>query len=544
MSALNMKISTKLFMGFGLVLSLVMVLIALVVMKLSAVANDTRRIEADLANSTRVININTTVKDNGISSMEMLLSTNSDHHATVLKQIEERNQATVKLIESLGKDLAGSPQDKKLLDEMKKQRGLYVDGFERVAGMLREGKHAEATYVAGEEMIPMLDPFLIALKKLDDHQKVKLDASIAEIKDAAASTRRMAIILGAIVVVFGLLSAASIIRSITRPLNQMRATITEVEKTGDFTRRVAVNSTDEVGVTARAFDDLMATLQQALGEVLGSVQKISASSKNVWSTSCEVSVSASNQSLSTSAMAAAVEEMTTSISHVSDSAREAQDISRQSERLSSEGGAIITKAADEMSRIAESARHASQTIAEVEQHSNQISSVVQVIEDIADQTNLLALNASIEAARAGEQGRGFAVVADEVRMLADRTSKATKEISGMISAMQRSTTTAVSAMGTTVEQVNEGVTLANKAGSAIGQIQEGEQRVDSVVSYISQALSEQTSVTNDYASQVEKVASITEVNSAAAAKLASEAETLQDLANAMQIVVGRFKIQG
>jgi len=544
MSALNMKISTKLFLGFGLVLSLVMVLIALVVMKLSTVANDTRRIEADLANSTRVININTTVKDNGISSMEMLLSTNSDHHATVLKQIEERNQATVKLIESLDKDLAGSLQDKKLLEEMKKQRGLYVNGFERVAGMLREGKHAEATYVAGEEMIPMLDPFLIALKKLDDHQKVKLDASIAEIKDAAASTRRMAIILGAIVVVFGLLSAASIIRSITRPLNQMRATITEVEKTGDFTRRVAVNSTDEVGVTARSFDDLMSTLQQALGEVLGSVQKISASSKNVWSTSCEVSVSASNQSLSTSAMAAAVEEMTTSISHVSDSAREAQDISRQSERLSSEGGAIITKAAEEMSRIAESARHASQTIAEVEQHSNQISSVVQVIEDIADQTNLLALNASIEAARAGEQGRGFAVVADEVRMLADRTSKATKEISGMISAMQRSTTTAVSAMGTTVEQVNEGVTLANNAGSAIGQIREGEQRVDSVVSYISQALSEQTSVTNDYASQVEKVASITEVNSAAAAKLASEAETLQDLANAMQTVVGRFKIQG
>ena len=96
--------------------------------------------------------------------------------------------------------------------------------------------------------------------------------------------------------------------------------------------------------------------------------------------------------------------------------------------------------------------------------------------------------------------------------------------------------------GDPAHPINRGAACSK--GSAIAQIREGEQRVDSVVSYISQALSEQTSVTNDYASQVEKVAGITEVNSAAAAKLASEAETLQDLANAMQTVVGRFKIQG
>ncbi len=542
MKVLNMKIGTKLGLGFGLILMLIGLLISLVVIQLSAVTEDTRHIAADLANSTRVISINTSVKDNGISSMEMLLSNNSDHHATILKQIEERNQSSAKIIEALNNDLAGSPQDIKFLAEMKKHRGLYVTGFEKVADLLKTGKQAEATYVAGEEMIPMLDPFLKAVKNLDDYQKVKLETSINQIEKAAVSTRKMAIILGIIVVLLGLFSAVSIILSITRPLNKMRTTITEVEKTGDFTRRVGVGSTDEVGVTAQSFDELMSALQLTLGDVLESVAKVSTSSKNLWTTSSEVSVSASNQSLATSAMAAAVEEMTTSICHVSDSAREALEISRQSGKLSSEGGKIITRTAAEMSQIAESVSRASQTIAEVEQHSNQISSVVQVIEDIADQTNLLALNASIEAARAGEQGRGFAVVADEVRALADRTSKATKEISRMISEMQRSANTAVAAMSTTVDKVNDGVTLANKAGVAIGQIREGEEKVDSVVGYISQALAEQSSVSNDYASQVEKVANITEVNSVAATKLASEADTLQELANAMQTAVGRFKI--
>lgn len=167
---------------------------------------------------------------------------------------------------------------------------------------------------------------------------------------------------------------------------------------------------------------------------------------------------------------------------------------------------------------------------------------VNTIEDIADQTNLLALNAAIEAARAGEQGRGFAVVADEVRALAERTTKATKEISGMIGAMQHSSHSAVDAMVKTVDRVNEGVALANQAGVAIDQIKEGEEQVDKVVGYISQALSEQSAVSNEFASQVEKVASITNENSVAATELASEANRLQELANAMQTAIGRFRI--
>lgn len=322
----------------------------------------------------------------------------------------------------------------------------------------------------------------------------------------------------------------------------MRSTITDVENNGDFTRRVGVVSADEVGVTAKSFDELMATLQQTLGDVLASVAKVSASSQSVWSTSSKVSVSVSNQNLSTSAMAAAVEEMTVSISHVSDKASEALKISSQSEKFSSEGGDIINQAATEMTRIADSVRHASKTIEEVSQHSAQIGEIVNTIEDIADQTNLLALNAAIEAARAGEQGRGFAVVADEVRALAERTTRATKEISGMISAMQHSTQSAVGAMVSTVDRVKDGVSLANQAGVAIGRIKDGEGQVNAVVSYISQALTEQSAVSNEFASQVEKVAKITDENSVAAAELASEANVLQDLANTMQSTVGRFKI--
>ena len=357
---------------------------------------------------------------------------------------------------------------------------------------------------------------------------------------AAARNLSIGFIVGG--VALGLFLAWWIIGSITGPLNRMRTTITEVEKSGDFTRRIPVNTGDEVGQTATSFNELLAALQQTFGQVLDSVGKVSDAARSLSAASGQVATSSSSQSEATSAMAAAVEQMTVSINHVSDSAHEAVDISRKSGKLSAEGGEVIQKAAEEMSQIAETVRHTAQAIEELGQHSNQISSIVQVIKDVADQTNLLALNAAIEAARAGEQGRGFAVVADEVRKLAERTTKATEEITQMIGAMQHSAHAAVSTMETAVDQVSGGVALANQAGSAIIQIKDGAEQVVGVVNDISSALSEQSSASNDIASQVERVAQMTEENSAAAAESASAASNLQELANNMQAAVSRFKI--
>lgn len=542
MNVRNMKIGVRLGLGFGLILLLVVILVAFVVTQLSTMTQGTEKIESDLSGRTRALALIMHVKDNGTSSMEMLLSTNSDYHATVIKQIEERNRSIDGIIESMERDLAGSQEGNTFLADIKKQRGLYAAGLEKVMALLKTGKQEQAAYVAGEEMIPALDPFLTAVMRLDERQGKHLDASIAQIKQSASSVRNMGIVVGVAVVLLGLFSAGYIVLSITRPLNRMRTVIMEVGKNDDFTQRIAIDSMDEVGETAQAFDGLMASLQGIFGQVLESADKVSALAKSLSFASGDAANRSSNQSESTSAMAAAVEEMTVSINHISSGAREALDISRQSGNLSSEGGEIIQQVAAEVSRIAETVRDTSRNIGEVGLHSNQISSIIQVIKDIASQTNLLALNAAIEAARAGEQGRGFAVVADEVRKLAERTSSATEEISSMIGVMQDSAHNAVAAMDASVDQVNNGVTLANQAGASIDQIKGGALRVVDVVNDISSALAEQSSASNDLSRQVENVARMTEENSTAVAKTAIEADNLQELASAMRAAVGRFKI--
>jgi methyl-accepting chemotaxis protein len=537
-----MKIGQKLGLGFGIILLLVGMLSVLVVAKLSGVERDSEHIAADISNKTNVSAISAAVKDNAISSMELLLNTDNDINAKIVKQIEERNTSNSQMIDELGKALAGSPEDEKMLTEIKKHRGLYIAGVDRVVKMIKEGKREEASYVAGEEMIPMLAPFLKAVKTLDDHQSTKVDASSKAIRVNASAIRNSLIVLSFVVVLLGLFSAWSIVRAITGPLNRMRGTIVEVERNGDFRQRIAIHGKDEVGETARAFDSLMESLQKTLATILADADRVANSARGLSAASNSLADSASNQSESASAIATAAEQMARSSDQVAENAREALAISRRSGDLSAEGGEIIGRAAYEMSRIAETVQKTSLTIGEVGQHSNEISSIVQVIKEIAAQTNLLALNAAIEAARAGEQGRGFAVVADEVRKLAERTTKSTEEISTMITAVQRSANAAVAAMSTSVGEVSSGVALANQAGETIVQIKQGAGQVVEVVNSISSSLVEQSDANNNLTQQVERVAEMTLETNNAAQETAREAEKLKALANDMQSAIGRFKI--
>lgn len=435
-----------------------------------------------------------------------------------------------------------TPEEKQLADTFDQQWKTYRESRERTMNSASAGDFEAARENAKKDAGPKYSTARDTMFKLLELQGAIAKEEFDRAEASYAMGRNLSI--GAIVggVALGLFLAWWIIRSITGPLNQMRTTISEVEKNGDFTRRIPVDSEDEAGQTAKSFNELMAALQQTLGQVLDSVAKVSDAAQSLSAASGQVAAGSSSQSEATSSMAAAVEEMTVSINHVSDSAREAVEISRKSGKLSTEGGEVIQKAAAEMSQIAETVRHTAKTIEELGQQSNQISSIVQVIKDVADQTNLLALNAAIEAARAGEQGRGFAVVADEVRKLAERTTKATAEITQMIGAIQHSAQAAVSTMDSAVGQVSGGVALANQAGSAIVQIKDGAERVVGVVNDISSALAEQSSASNDIAGQVEKVAQMTEENNAAAAETANAANNLQVLANNMRAAVSRFKI--
>jgi methyl-accepting chemotaxis protein len=336
--------------------------------------------------------------------------------------------------------------------------------------------------------------------------------------------------------------ALILIKSITHPLVAVEHTMEEIQTSRDFTRRVPVTGTDEVGQAARAFNQLLDSLQSAFKGILSSIDRLMEASEELSGHAGRAAQTSVVTSESTSAMASAVEEMSVSITHVSENAKDTLEVSRHTGELSQQGSEVIRDTSARMRSMAKSVDCSAQTMANLGKQSEQISSIVQVIKDVADQTNLLALNAAIEAARAGEQGRGFAVVADEVRKLAERTAAATGEIVAKISAVQESSRNAVQAMQQATEEVTQSVELANRASAAIANIRQGSETVQQHVNDITSALTEQGIASQSIAQQVERVAHAAEENSVEAAGGASAVGKINAMAQQVRAEVSKFKV--
>jgi methyl-accepting chemotaxis protein len=457
--------------------------------------------------------------------------------------VKSANKFISQLVDELDKvdTIVKKTNDQKLIDTSPKLINLASDYKKQFQAMVSApvGQDRMMAAIAvrktAQSMESMLQDFLLSMNDRIENETLQTQSYIGSIGNFAMLSGIIAIIIGGALAFF-------IPRAITRPLNLMKETIIQIEKSHDLTRRIKEGSHDEVGQTADAFNRLMADFQNALGNILHNVSQVSDAANKLSASSGEVAISSAQQSEETTAMAATVEELTVSINQVSESAHAAQKICILNGNLSAEGGTIIHNAAAEMMQIANTVRQTSEIIEKLGQQSNQISSVIQVIKDVAEQTNLLALNAAIEAARAGEQGRGFAVVADEVRKLAERTTRATSEISGVINSIQESTRQAVVSMGSAVNKVNGGVDLAQKAGDSINQIKEGSAQVINVVDGISVALVEQNSASNNIASNVEKIAQMSDKNRASTGETANAANHMKQVADSMRLAVNQFKI--
>ncbi len=390
----------------------------------------------------------------------------------------------------------------------------------------------DALFSAGEK----------SLNKIVKYSVKDADESAASAKATAQSltTAQIAVVLFAVILAYAL--GHYISQSIISPLHAMQRTISDIDRDNDFTKRVAVTSNDEVGQTVKAFNALSQKVQTVLKQVSSSADEISGSAVTLASSSEQMATASMHQSEAASSMAAAVEEMTVSVNHISDGASEVLKTSRQAGNASQEGHSVIASTVNEMTSIAASVNSASAEISELGQQSDKISDIIKVIREVAEQTNLLALNAAIEAARAGEQGRGFAVVADEVRKLAERTANSTKEITEMVSGIQAKAKVAVASMAVTEAKVAQGQAMAEKAGSLIGNIADGSRLVVVVVDDMASAMREQSAASNDIANNVEKVAQMTEENSAAARQTSISASRLEQLATELKHSLDKFKV--
>jgi methyl-accepting chemotaxis protein len=333
-----------------------------------------------------------------------------------------------------------------------------------------------------------------------------------------------------------------IARSVTRPLQQLRDTVSNLASDYNFTRRVQAQGKDEVSETLRAFNQLLDAMQASFRELRDAGHKLEASAATLAETSHGMSSTSQQVSVTSSSIAATVEQMTVSINHVAEQAHGLTESSRLGSRQATDGSQIIGGTIDKINAMAGTVQQAAQQIEGLKERTAAIDQLVSMISDIADQTNLLALNAAIEAARAGETGRGFAVVADEVRKLAERTTSSTREIFTTVQAIQLEANQTVASMRAVVTQVDDGIAHAKQAGQSIEVISSAAADSLAQSSQVSSAMQEQSSACTSIAQQIERVAQMAEESNGSAAQTAQAASQLRGIVSHIQGAIGRYQV--
>jgi methyl-accepting chemotaxis protein len=348
----------------------------------------------------------------------------------------------------------------------------------------------------------------------------------------------MLIVIGAIVVVIGIVVASRT----AKPIVKLQETMTKVGETGNLTMKVDVSSTDEIGRMGEAFNSMIERFHNVVRDIHASADHMASGSEELSASASQIATGTEVQSDRAEHVATASQEMSATVIEVAKNVSGVAESARNANESASKGSDIVSKTIASMNGIAETARESSEVIATLGDRSKEIGNIIKVIEDIADQTNLLALNAAIEAARAGEQGRGFAVVADEVRKLAERTSKATKEIGEMIISIQTETDKAIETMETEVKVVEEGVGLGQEAGKALDEIAAQVSEVTATIEQVATASEEQSTTADQISSDIEAVAEVTKETTEGVNQIVQASEEMARLAVNLQQLVSMFTI--
>jgi len=507
----NLRIGARLAIAFATILLITLLVAGFGVQRITALQQAGEHVATvEMEQQTLVEDWASDIRINWARTEAQLRAVDSTYIERLKKEIETTSSGTagkIKRLEELLQDDDGKAQ----LAEIRQVREAYRNKRVELAKLQSMGEDINS--MIDSQLHPMADGYLAKLDGLRKRMASQL-AQGQERNAALAQTSRILLMAAAtLAVVLGAFMAWTATRSITRPVQQAVEAATAIAH-GDLALQIPTGAQDETGQLLRALTDMQGRLAALVADVRRNAEGVATASAEIAQGNNDLSARTEHQASALEQTAASMEELGSTVRQNADNARAANQLAVNASTVATQGGEVVAEVVDTMKGINESSR--------------KISDIIGVIDGIAFQTNILALNAAVEAARAGEQGRGFAVVASEVRSLAQRSAEAAKEIKSLI--------------GASVERVEQGSHLVDRAGATMTEVVSAIRRVTDIVGEISAASSEQSSGVAQVGEAVTQMDQATQQNAALVEQSAAAAASLRNQASLLVDAVAVFKL--
>lgn len=556
-----MKISTKIYGGFGLMLAIMLIIVGTFYFQYQVIEKATHSLthyRMPLASKTEDLALESSRESAAIRGY---LATGNP------KFKQELEQATKRADDALNY-LNNNAKIKDYLQPVVDARNKFTPHLKKIVNLYEtQGQNSAVAYlaVAAQDNAALF----AAIDKYAKQQEEYVEKEIKAITEQQSKMTITILVILGVGLLLGGVSAIFITRPILASIRQ-GVSCADAMAQGIFNQRIDTKSKDEMGALIKCLSHASEQLRSLIKQVSDSAESVAASSEEL-TASAEQSAQAANQVAVTithvaqgaekqvqvvNTTAAVVEQMSAGIQQIAVNANAATGMADKTTNAAKQGDTTVDAAVSQMQSIEKTVSNSAQVVTKLGERSKEIGQIVDTISGIAGQTNLLALNAAIEAARAGEQGRGFAVVAEEVRKLAEQSQEAAKQIASLISEVQSETDKAVVAMSDGTREVKVGTEVVNSAGLAFKEIVGLVGAVSTQIREISAAIQQMASgsqqivssirdidrIGKEAAAQTQTVSTATEEQSASMEEIAASSQSLSKMAEDLQTAIRIFTV--
>jgi methyl-accepting chemotaxis protein len=577
---MRLRIRTKLFLGFGVVVALGLTVGIVAVLSMGSMNRDATAVtDNDLPTIQLVGDIATAAGQYRSDQFEAASAETSSARNTYLARLASAEATVVKDFHDLGPLLVTST-DRADLQRATNDWNAYVAHTPAFAQDVRNGHVAAALTQLGGGTRTDFEQLGTTLADWTKASRAAADTSTAKAKSSYSSALWLTVVLVAFALLLGAGIAWFVSRLIVRGTSEMLRAAEGIAE-GDVDQVLNVTSNDELGDTAAAFRRMIEYLKQmaaAAGSIADAdltvevtpiserdllgvafermianlttiVSRIASASQMLAAASEEMASSSEEAGRAAGEIAQAVTDVAQGAeqqARMADQARSATQLTSTSAdeaaQLARQGSAAAARADEAMREVSSATAEVTAAMSELGARSAEIGGIVETITSIAGQTNLLALNAAIEAARAGEQGKGFAVVAEEVRKLAEEAQDAAETISGLVGEIQTGTERATEVVETGAAKTRQGAEVVAEARVAFDSIGEAVGAMRGRIDEIVAAATEVASVAEQSSASAQEVSASTQETSASTEEIAASAEELATTAEELAQLVGTFKL--